>query len=103
MLAGEGGNMLYRIYTEDVDREGIHRILQANGIDGYTVIPARGTWEGKHEDSVVIKYAGEDSEVGKIRAASEEIRKHNGQQAVLVVSIPASVEIITGEREGVYA
>lgn len=96
--------MLYRIYTQDKYRMTINRILREHGIDGYTLISSKGMWKGVREDSIVIEIASDVPEMdGKVRNVAEQIRAENGQESVLVVSIPANVEMVTGEREGIYA
>ena len=46
---------LYRIYTEDKQREDIDQVLKAHGIDSYTLIPTQGYWQGAQENSLIIE------------------------------------------------
>lgn len=85
--------MLYQIFTEDVNRENITRILDAD-FPGYTLVPASGRWQGIPEPSVIAEIETEDGAL--VRSDAEEIRLTNKQDAVLVEAIPAQAEVLHG-------
>lgn len=82
---------MYRIYTEDVNKQGIESILDKL-FPGYTVAETDGVWQGKHERSLAIDI--ETSDANKVKTASSEIKKLNSQDAVLVEDIASHAELI---------
>jgi hypothetical protein len=76
---------MQRIYTEDINRESIVRIL-AGLFTGYTVIPTIGRWKGCNEQSLVIEFF--DANPLDVIKAAERIKAENKQDAVMVASIP---------------
>jgi len=61
--------MLYQIFTEDVNRPEITRILDSH-FTGYTLVPASGHWEGIAEPSVIAEIETTDlrlSRAGRVR------------------------------------
>jgi len=90
--------MLYRILTEDKNRETITGIVSA-AFDGFTLIPATGYWKGKPESSLIIEIDSfGDSDAGpKVLRLAEDIRQANNQQAVLVQYSACSSKLIAGE------
>jgi len=72
---------MYRIYTEDVNRELIEQIV-ADSFDGYTLLPATGVWKGAREQSVVIELSTEDK--ARVFETARQIKAANKQEAVLV-------------------
>jgi len=82
---------MYRIFTEDINRSKITRILDCH-FNSYTIIPAMGVWLGTTESSLVIEIHGASYEAA--RQTSEEIKTANQQQAVLLQHIPAESELI---------
>lgn len=84
---------MYRIYTKDKNRDGIHAILEDEGFDSYTLIEAFGTYRGTHERSLIIEIeTGETRE--KIERTAGRIGMGNNQDTVMVVWIPASVTFV---------
>lgn len=85
--------MLYRIYTEDLNRERIGDLATLRLPQGFTLLDGRGCWNGNCENSLVIEAAGDNIE-SAVTALAADIKRENHQQAVLVVSIPAESELI---------
>jgi hypothetical protein len=77
---------MYRILTEDVNRDGIFALLDSR-FDGYTVTPSLGVWKGKHEASLAIDLV--NVERIDVYNAAEAIKELNSQDAVLVVEFTA--------------
>jgi hypothetical protein len=73
--------ILYRIFTERKNLDGIEKILNQH-FKGYTHYKATGFWEGMKEPSIVIEIQGASKK--EVSAASKAIKKLNKQQAVLV-------------------
>jgi len=80
---------LYRIYTEDVNREEIERIA-ALYFDSFTISQAVGYWTGAREHSLLIeifeasRFYHAQQKVGCIAKA---IKLANKQEAVLVIEL----------------
>ena len=79
--------MLYRIYTEDKNR---NRIVEIVGLDfqGFTIYPALGYWNGMPENSLVIEILGSVIQPQKDELAiwkiANRIKEENQQEAVLI-------------------
>jgi len=86
--------MLFQVYTEDVNRTAITRILDAH-FQSYTLVPAQGHWEGIAEPSLIAEIETDDR--AQVDTAAQEIRTANHQQAVLVEAIPSTSELITAQ------
>ena len=82
--------MLYQIFTEDVNRPEITRILDSH-FTGYTLVPASGHWEGIAEPSVIAEIETTDKQA--VDAVADAIRLANHQHAVLVEAIPSTSEV----------
>jgi hypothetical protein len=82
---------MYRICTEDVNRESIQRILDAH-VDGYGLFSGVGCWKGQHENSVSIDLIGASWET--VRAIAEAIKVANNQESVLVYEIPVTATFV---------
>lgn len=80
---------MIRLYTEDVNRDGIESILHRH-VDGYTLITAIGSWKGEKEHSLIIELF-EDS---KAHSIASEICELNNQDAVAIQHIQANIEMI---------
>jgi hypothetical protein len=80
---------LYRIYTEDVNREEIER-LAALQFDSFSISNAVGYWTGSRECSLVVEvfepvaFYHAQQKVGKLAQA---IKQANKQEAVLVIEL----------------
>ena len=73
---------MIRIYTEDVNRDNVLKILD-KVYSAYTVIPAIGRWERVNEKSLVIELASNDIQTAL--EIANEIKEANKQECVLVV------------------
>lgn len=82
---------MFRILTEDKNREAIYAILDAR-IDGYTITPSIGAWKGQRENSLAIDLIGYTSYTAEIIAA--EIKAANAQESVLVLDLTAQAKFI---------
>jgi hypothetical protein len=82
---------MYRILTEDKNREAILSILDAH-VEGYTVTPSIGSWRGVREASLAIDLLG----VPKVTVESiaAEIKARNEQESVLVLSLTAQTTFV---------
>ena len=89
---------MYRILTEDKNRDGIFAILDAQ-VDGYTVTPAIGSWKGQRENSLAIDFI--DTPEGTVVSIAEAIRRANGQESVLVILFQSHAVFINGNEERV--
>ena len=73
--------MLYRIITENINRQGIIQ-LTAEYTDGFTIIEAAGFWKGKPEKTLIIEIVGIGcSTANKI---ARGIKTLNNQESVLI-------------------
>lgn len=82
---------MYRILTEDVNRETIYSILDSY-VDGYTVTPSIGSWRGVRENSLAIDFVGVSA--NKVVAMAEAIRAANDQESVLILEFNTAVQFI---------
>ncbi len=78
--------MLYRICTEDKNRQGLETVVGMY-YDGFTILSGRGYWKGTAENSLVIEIVAEEEDAPKILALAENIKIKNGQESVLVQAI----------------
>lgn len=89
-------NTLYRIYTEDNEgyRANVSDLV-ADVFPSFSIIPARGTWQGAAENSIIIEVmTGADTAWDAIRGIAAKIRDYNKQETVLVTRTPVSFELI---------
>jgi hypothetical protein len=82
--------VLYQIFTEDVNRPEITRILDSR-FTGYTLVPASSHWQGIAEPSVIAEIETTDRDA--VDSVADQIRVANHQQAVLVEAIPSISEV----------
>jgi hypothetical protein len=85
---------MYKILTEDVNRDGIFAILDSY-VEGYTVTPSIGAWRGRRENSLAIDLV--DVPRGTVAAIAETIRAANKQESVLILefaSVPTFVSAV---------
>jgi hypothetical protein len=80
---------VYRMYTEDVNRPNILRVLDAR-FDGYTIIPTIGAWRGKQENSLLIELFNTDK--ASVIEAASKIATMNNQEAVAVMELDAAID-----------
>jgi hypothetical protein len=77
---------MYRILTDDVNRNGIFAILDRY-VDGYTVTPSIGAWKGQRENSLAIDLV--DVPRGTVENIARVIRWENQQESVLILELPS--------------
>ena len=82
---------MYRILTEDKNRERIYRILNSY-VTGFTVTEAIGSYKGMIEKSLAIDIAGYPGAV--VERIAEAIKQWNQQESVLVLEIPTTEHFI---------
>lgn len=74
---------VFRIYTEDVNRDAIAQIC-SDKLPAFTLIPARGIWQGTQEHSLIIEVIGKLSDRLAVEYTARAIKRANKQDAVLV-------------------
>jgi hypothetical protein len=82
---------MFRIFTEDVNRDRIESIL-ASKFDSFTIIPAAGRWNGNVEPSLVIEIEGVSLDA--VRTAAEEIKSANSQAEVMIARLATDTLVI---------
>lgn len=90
--------MIFRLYTENKNLDEIIRST-ALRFNGFTVFKGIGYWQGQAELSVCLEIVETDHNKVMdtelvVHSLAETIRAANGQDAVLVVSIPATAVLI---------
>lgn len=83
---------VYRIYTEDTDRDGVIKAV-ANKFESFTLHPTTGYFKGKPERSIVIEIV--DAKQEKIEVLAKIIRAINGQHSVLIMGLRGKARKIT--------
>lgn len=87
--------MLYRIYTEsnlEFDKTAISFV--SDYFEGFTVIHAKGYWQGQAEDSLIIEIVATPQDRIRIVQIAQNIKSANGQQAVMLTIQPIEVEFL---------
>lgn len=79
--------MLFRLYTE---RKPNLADLASKRFEGFTILPAVGTWKGVSEDSAVIEVIGTHDDEANILRLAEDIKRENSQEAVYLVKLATS-------------
>jgi len=85
--------MLYRIFTENVNRKKIEGIVTERYI-GYTIMNSTGMWKGQKEKSLVIEICTDKAEDAKVDWIAKAIKRENNQEAVLVQKIRDNIKFI---------
>jgi len=88
--------MLYRLITEDKNRQNIIDIIKRH-FDGFTLISATGCWQGTVEHSLIIEicYDVQSYQIEpKINVVAREIKELNNQQSVLIQKIEVGIYLI---------
>ena len=83
--------MLYRILTQDVNRDGIVGYI-GTYFDSYTVIPAIGFWHGFEEKSLIIEIDTDNRII--VERIALWIKQTNKQEAVLVQCIDTKSKLV---------
>jgi len=74
---------IYRIYTENVNRDDIVKIA-GEYFQGFTLLDGVGFWQGTPEQSLIIEIIGTEKDAANVELVAYKIKKNNCQQAVLV-------------------
>ena len=82
---------VYRIYTEDVDRNAVIRTV-AKQFESFTLHETVGYYRGKAEDSIVIEIAG--AKEASVKSLAKKIRQLTSQKSVLVMSLSGQAKKI---------
>jgi len=87
--------VLYRIYTEDKNREDIKRTCDKY-LPDYSLFYGEGVYKGHHEKSLVIEIVGEDGSLAQsvIIGIAQAIKLMNQQEAVLIVKLTGESQFI---------
>ena len=84
---------VYRIYTEDADREAVVRAVSQR-FESFTLHETTGYFKGRSEKSIVIEIVeGREEDVEEVARA---IRAISGQKTVLVMGLRGKARKITG-------
>jgi hypothetical protein len=77
--------MLYRIFTENKQKDGVAKVV-TRFFDGFTLIEGEGYWQGKPEKTLIIEIDTINSTCpsNRISAIVDEIKELNNQQCCLV-------------------
>lgn len=79
--------LLYRIQTEDKNRDGIEKTV-SDFFDGYTVLSGTGFWKSDKEPTLVIEILAESASHNlnwaNVKHIAEIIKESNNQECVLV-------------------
>jgi hypothetical protein len=86
------------MFTEDLNRVQVKRIMERLFPDGFTIVLAEGHYNGKFEWSLILEVSVRESDIISARehasVACREIRFLNHQESVLVQFIPCSMEFM---------
>ena len=86
--------MLYRIITEDKNREKTETLV-SNHFSDFTMIDAWGNWKNTVEHSLIIEISTNVINAGyRIGVLAKLIKVQNQQDAVLVQEIPCKSSLI---------
>jgi hypothetical protein len=83
---------VYRIYTEDADRETVVKAISQR-FESFTLHATTGYFKGQAEKSIVIEIVEAREEV--INEVARAIRAINGQKTVLVMGLRGEARRIT--------
>ena len=72
---------LYRICTEDKNREAVEELLNAY-FDGFALFESTGYWKGKKERALTVEIF--NATLSNVQYIAETIKAMNAQEAVLV-------------------
>jgi hypothetical protein len=84
---------LYKIYTEDVNREAIEALVQ-DKFDSFTVQFSTGYYKNQQEKSLTIEILARADAVGTVRKLARAIKVENQQDAVLLIVSEMQTETV---------
>jgi hypothetical protein len=82
---------MYRILTEEKNVEQVKATLTGLGLD-FTLYRARGTWNGREENSLAIELDNISRNLAESTART--IKSMNKQEAVLLQEFPVTSKLI---------
>ena len=85
--------MIYRLYTEDKNRDSIVAIV-SRAYNSFTLFQGVGYWLGRAEQCLVIEIIAGEDELGVMEAIIGEIKNCNSQDCVLLVMTPEESKLI---------
>ena len=74
----------YTIYTEDINRQEILRLLNYYGYVSFNISERLGYWQGKSEKSIAIEIIGGTDRDISIKDLVTAIKKINRQESILL-------------------
>lgn len=87
-------NILYRIYTQDVNRETIRDAVAQYFTNFTFILNAAGMWQGISEASLIVEIIGTLADAANVRAVAVSIRGYNNQDAVLITRSSIESELV---------
>lgn len=86
--------MLYRILTENKEREWIER-RASQKFSAYTIYEVVGYWSGKAESTLIIEIDSLDEVVDiQVRQLATDIKFKNEQEAILIQRIESRSSLV---------
>lgn len=73
----------YRIYTEDIHRELVVKILSKE-FENFTLLSGTGCWKTEQERALVIEIIGECEDGDRVTVIAKIIKRINKQKSVLI-------------------
>jgi len=87
---------LYRIQTEDINRDAIERIFSRR-FDGFTILAGSGYWRGTKENCLVIEVLADAEACDCILSTAEWIKEFNEQESVAVTRQQVEIQMVGAE------
>jgi hypothetical protein len=84
---------LYKIYTEDVNRETVEALVREK-FDSFSVQFGTGYYKDEKEASLTIEILALATDIGTVRKLARSIKTENQQDAVLLVVSDVQTETI---------
>lgn len=79
--------MLYRLGTEDKDRNRIIAIV-SKYFDGFTVIPCIGVWQSARENALIVEIdSTDDNAEQSVGAIIDEVKALNHQDCIILQQV----------------
>ena len=93
--------ILFKIYTEDVDREKIERICSEE-LESFTITTGTGYWHYRRENCIVIDVVGREADRKAVLKTASRIKTKNNQESVMVVETVADHVFYIG-KQGIHS
>ena len=88
--------ILYRIYTEDKNREKIEQYA-SEFLEGFTILTGVGHWRGRPEQCLIIEVLGSEANRDNVLRIASRIKTRNKQDSVAVTEQEVKTYVI-GEK-----